>query len=80
MTVFIPLLSTADIIVKLRNRGPDAYKKDVYGDSIYVVQRVSSDGSRSCKLKNKSGEVPLMILTIYIKFSLKRKMTGPARG
>lgn len=49
------LSSAADITVKLRNRGPDAYKTQVYGDSITVEQRLSCDGSRTCKLKSKSG-------------------------
>ncbi|KAK5603295.1 hypothetical protein CRENBAI_010760 [Crenichthys baileyi] len=49
--------NTADVTVKLRNRGADAYKKDLYGDYITVEQRISSDGSRSYKLKNKSGQL-----------------------
>ncbi|XP_017277077.1 structural maintenance of chromosomes protein 6 [Kryptolebias marmoratus] len=49
--------NTADITVKLRNKGADAYKKDVYGDYISVEQRILSDGSRSYKLKNKSGQI-----------------------
>ncbi|MEQ2313823.1 hypothetical protein AMECASPLE_005848 [Ameca splendens] len=49
--------STADVTVKLRNRGADAYKKDLYGDYITVEQRISGDGSRSYKLKNKSGQL-----------------------
>ncbi|CAG5866728.1 unnamed protein product [Menidia menidia] len=49
--------NTADITVQLRNRGPDAYKKDVYGDSILVEHRISSDGCRTCRLKSKSGKL-----------------------
>ncbi|KAM4724558.1 structural maintenance of chromosomes protein 6 [Anableps anableps] len=49
--------STADVIVKLRNRGADAYKKDLYGDYITIEQRISSDGSRGYKLKSKSGQL-----------------------
>ncbi|XP_063356281.1 structural maintenance of chromosomes protein 6 isoform X2 [Pelmatolapia mariae] len=49
--------NTADITVKLRNRGPDAYKKDVYGDSITIEHRLSSDGCRTCRLKSKSGHL-----------------------
>lgn len=49
--------NTADVIVKLRNKGADAYKKDVYGDYITVEQRISSDGSRGYKLKSKSGQL-----------------------
>ncbi|XP_034163931.2 structural maintenance of chromosomes protein 6 isoform X2 [Pangasianodon hypophthalmus] len=47
--------SSAEVTVKLRNRGSDAYKGDVYGDCISVEQRITSDGCRTCKIKNKSG-------------------------
>nr|XP_046268736.1 structural maintenance of chromosomes protein 6 [Scatophagus argus]XP_046268738.1 structural maintenance of chromosomes protein 6 [Scatophagus argus] len=49
--------NTADITVKLRNRGPDAYKRDVYGDCISVEHRISCDGSRTCRLRNRSGQL-----------------------
>ncbi|XP_070698917.1 structural maintenance of chromosomes protein 6 [Pempheris klunzingeri] len=49
--------NTADITVKLRNRGPDAYKRDVYGDCILIEQRLFCDGSRACKLRSKSGHL-----------------------
>ncbi|XP_068577685.1 structural maintenance of chromosomes protein 6 [Cebidichthys violaceus] len=49
--------NTADITVKLRNRGPDAFKRDVYGDCISIEHRISSDGCRTCRLKNKSGQL-----------------------
>ncbi|KAM6917310.1 structural maintenance of chromosomes protein 6 [Lycodopsis pacificus] len=49
--------NTADITVKLRNRGQDAFKRDVYGDCISIEHRISSDGCRTCRLKNKSGQL-----------------------
>ncbi|KAM9341065.1 structural maintenance of chromosomes protein 6 [Symphorus nematophorus] len=49
--------NVADITVKLKNRGPDAYKRDVYGDCILIEQRLFCDGSRTCRLKNKSGQL-----------------------
>ncbi|XP_070776226.1 structural maintenance of chromosomes protein 6 [Enoplosus armatus] len=49
--------NTADITVKLRNRGPDAYKRDVYGDCISIEHRISCDGCRTCRLKSKSGQL-----------------------
>ncbi|XP_046869724.1 structural maintenance of chromosomes protein 6 isoform X2 [Hypomesus transpacificus] len=49
--------STADVTVKLRNRGPDAYKREVYGECISIEQRISSDGVRTCRLKSKSGHL-----------------------
>lgn len=47
--------SSAEVTVKLRNRGSDAYKGDVYGDCISVEQRITGDGGRTCKIKNKPG-------------------------
>ncbi|XP_058144077.2 structural maintenance of chromosomes protein 6 isoform X3 [Dasypus novemcinctus] len=49
--------SSADISITLRNRGDDAYRANVYGDSIIVQQHISMDGSRSYKLKSEAGAV-----------------------
>lgn len=49
--------STADVTVKLRNRGADAFKREVYGECISIEQRISSDGCRTCRLKSKSGHL-----------------------
>uniref|UniRef100_A0A8C6B070 Structural maintenance of chromosomes protein 6 n=1 Tax=Monodon monoceros TaxID=40151 RepID=A0A8C6B070_MONMO len=47
--------NSADISITLRNRGDDAYRASVYGDSIIVQQHISMDGSRSYKLKSETG-------------------------
>ncbi|XP_062429143.1 structural maintenance of chromosomes protein 6 isoform X2 [Rhea pennata] len=47
--------SSADISITLQNQGRDAYKPEVYGDSIIVNQHINLDGSRSYRLKSKSG-------------------------
>ncbi|NXE94323.1 SMC6 protein, partial [Menura novaehollandiae] len=47
--------TSADISITLRNHGRDAFKPELYGTSITVNQRINQDGSRSCKLKSKSG-------------------------
>ncbi|XP_051247167.1 structural maintenance of chromosomes protein 6 [Dicentrarchus labrax] len=49
--------NTADITIRLRNRGPDAYKRDVYGECISVEHRISCDGCRTCRLRSKSGQL-----------------------
>uniref|UniRef100_A0A8B9LX29 Structural maintenance of chromosomes protein 6 n=1 Tax=Astyanax mexicanus TaxID=7994 RepID=A0A8B9LX29_ASTMX len=49
--------SSAEVTVKLRNRGSDSYKGEVYGDCISVEQRITSDGCRTCKIKNKAGHI-----------------------
>ncbi|KAF3826368.1 hypothetical protein GH733_008893 [Mirounga leonina] len=49
--------NSADISITLRNRGDDAYRANVYGNSIVVQQHLSMDGSRSYKLKSETGTV-----------------------
>ncbi|KAI9526947.1 hypothetical protein NQZ68_034617 [Dissostichus eleginoides] len=49
--------TSAEITVKLRNRGLDAFKRDVYGDSISIERRIFSDGSRTCKLRSETGQL-----------------------
>ncbi|MGH0135261.1 UNVERIFIED_CONTAM: hypothetical protein FKN15_056086 [Acipenser sinensis] len=55
--------SSADITIRLRNRGTDAFKGDVYGDSIIIEQRITCDGSRTCKIKSKLGPPPFRGVT-----------------
>ncbi|NXN74821.1 SMC6 protein, partial [Himantopus himantopus] len=47
--------TSADISITLRNQGRDAFKPEVYGGSIIVNQHINLDGSRSYRLKSKSG-------------------------
>ncbi|XP_074676204.1 structural maintenance of chromosomes protein 6 [Strix aluco] len=47
--------TSADITITLRNQGRDAFKPEVYGSSIIVNQHITLDGSRSYRLKSKSG-------------------------
>ncbi|NXC47786.1 SMC6 protein, partial [Penelope pileata] len=49
--------TSADISITLRNQGRDAFKPELYGDSIIVNQHINLDGSRSYRLKSKSGTV-----------------------
>ncbi|XP_063764791.1 structural maintenance of chromosomes protein 6 isoform X2 [Eleginops maclovinus] len=49
--------TSAEITVKLRNRGLDAFKRDVFGDSITIERRIFTDGSRTCKLKSQTGQL-----------------------
>lgn len=49
--------TSADVTIKLRNRGHDAFRPDVYGESIIVQQRLTADGGRSYKLKSCSGSL-----------------------
>ncbi|KAM9298713.1 structural maintenance of chromosomes protein 6 isoform 2-T2 [Morus bassanus] len=49
--------TSADISITLRNQGRDAFKPELYGGSIIVNQHINLDGSRSYKLKSKSGTI-----------------------
>eukprot|EP00731_Ephydatia_muelleri_P016543 Em0009g967a len=46
--------SHSEVIVHLRNRGHDAYRHDVYGDTIVVERHIRSDGTGTYKLKSGS--------------------------
>eukprot|EP01133_Synstelium_polycarpum_P015023 gene15023-17769_t len=48
--------SHATITVRLRNRGPEAYKPDEYGSSIVVVRRINKNGSNGYQLKESTGK------------------------
>jgi len=43
--------------VKIRNKGPDAYKPEIYGDRIIIERRLSREGSNGYKIKNSSGRI-----------------------
>ncbi|KAG0022937.1 Structural maintenance of chromosomes protein 6, partial [Podila clonocystis] len=45
-----------DVKLQLRNRGPDAYKPEVYGESIIIERRISRDGGSSYKIKSSKGK------------------------
>ena len=56
LTMYVVVLSSyAQVSIKLRNRGQDAYKPKEYGETITVERRISSDGSGSYKLKSHDG-------------------------
>uniref|UniRef100_A0A4W3I2G6 Structural maintenance of chromosomes protein 6 n=1 Tax=Callorhinchus milii TaxID=7868 RepID=A0A4W3I2G6_CALMI len=46
--------NSADIAITLRNRGPDAFKADIYGEAIIVEQHISREGIRQYRLKSKT--------------------------
>ncbi|CAG8528519.1 9863_t:CDS:10 [Gigaspora rosea] len=49
--------SVAQVTLKLRNRGADAYRHEVYGDSVVIERRISRDGSNGYKIKTSGGKV-----------------------
>ena len=49
--------SAAEVSVTLKNQGEDAYKHDVYGDSIVITRHFTKEGNSSYKIKSKDGKV-----------------------
>lgn len=48
---------TAEVTIKLRNVGRDAFNQEVYGDSIIINRKLSADGASQYKIKSSSGTV-----------------------
>ncbi|XP_026063103.1 structural maintenance of chromosomes protein 6-like [Carassius auratus] len=49
--------SSADVSITLRNRGRDAYKPEVFGQSIIVDLHISSEGMKTYELRSKAGRL-----------------------
>lgn len=49
--------SFAEVSITIRNRGKDAFKPDIYGESIILDLRISGEGLRTYKLRSKSGQL-----------------------
>lgn len=45
------------VTIHITNKGPDAYKHDIYGDCIIVDRRLLRDGSNQFKIKDYRGKV-----------------------
>jgi len=49
--------SAAEVTIQLKNQGEEAYKHDLYGDSIVVTRRFTKEGASSYKIKSKDGKL-----------------------
>ncbi|SAM00180.1 hypothetical protein [Absidia glauca] len=49
--------NAALVTIHITNKGPDAYKPDIYGDCIIVDRRLLRDGMNSFKIKDHRGKV-----------------------
>ncbi|KAI0381060.1 P-loop containing nucleoside triphosphate hydrolase protein [Hypomontagnella monticulosa] len=47
----------ANLVVKIKNQGPDAYKPDHFGESIIVERHFTKSGSSGFKLKSCTGRI-----------------------
>lgn len=63
------LFSFAVVSITLNNVGKDAYKPDIYGQTIIIDQKITRDGIRTYKLKNHSGNMNhlffFVLLVVY---------------
>jgi len=44
------------VTIKIRNKGPDAYKPNIYGEKIVIERELRKDGVNGYKIKNNSGK------------------------
>ncbi|MDP2436129.1 MAG: AAA family ATPase, partial [archaeon] len=51
-----PEATSAVITVRLRNRAPEGYRPEVYGESIVVVKTISKEGPSSLKIRTAAGQ------------------------
>lgn len=49
--------SAAEVRVRMRNQGSDAYRPDVYGHAITIERRIHTDGAGTWKIKNADGKI-----------------------
>ena len=49
--------SAAEVTIHLKNQGEEAYKHDLYGDSIVITRHFTREGSTSYKIKSKDGKL-----------------------
>ncbi|XP_078678756.1 structural maintenance of chromosomes protein 6-like [Branchiostoma floridae x Branchiostoma belcheri] len=48
--------NAAEVAIRIRNRGMEAYKPDEYGDAVIVERRLTQDGATSYRLKSIRGK------------------------
>jgi chromosome segregation ATPase len=49
--------SAAEVTIQLKNQGEEAYKYDLYGDSIVITRRFTKEGASSYKIKSRDGKI-----------------------
>ncbi|KAG8896480.1 Structural maintenance of chromosomes protein 6, partial [Tulasnella sp. 408] len=47
----------AQIIIRMRNRGPEAFKPELYGDTIRIIRRIRKGGTASIQMKSTEGRL-----------------------
>jgi structural maintenance of chromosomes protein 6 len=49
--------SAAEVTINLKNQGEEAYRHDLYGDTIVITRRFTKEGASSYKIKSKDGKL-----------------------
>ncbi|KAI0061628.1 P-loop containing nucleoside triphosphate hydrolase protein [Artomyces pyxidatus] len=49
--------SASEVSIQLKNQGEEAYKHDIYGDSIIITRTFTNQGSSSYKIKSRDGKL-----------------------
>ena len=49
--------SAAEVTIQLKNQGDEAYRYDLYGESIVITRRFTKEEASSYKIKSKDGKV-----------------------
>ena len=65
----------AEVAVRLRNRGPDAYKPELYGEAIVVERKLRIDGTGWYQLKDENGTTFFLHLFTFLKIFFISNMT-----
>ncbi|KAG8911751.1 Structural maintenance of chromosomes protein 6, partial [Tulasnella sp. 408] len=47
----------AQIVIRMRNRGPEAFKPEQYGDTIKIIRRIRRGGTASIQMKSTDGRL-----------------------
>ena len=71
--------SSGEVIIKLRNRGEEAYKQNIYGNSITVERKLRADGGSSYNIKNARGNARLLLVlcvTSVVRKIHNRRLSG----
>jgi len=49
--------------VAIRNRGPEAYKPEIYGDTVYVERQIRKEGANTYTIKNSASMESIFLPT-----------------
>ncbi|KIO33825.1 hypothetical protein M407DRAFT_13683 [Tulasnella calospora MUT 4182] len=47
----------AEIVIRMRNRGPEAFKHDLYGDTIKIIRRIRKGGTASIQMRGTDNKL-----------------------